>query len=152
MDEEGKKQKVGVGVGVLVLNKDGKALLGRRNPDPKKATSLLKGAGTWTLPGGKLDFGETFEQGAAREVLEETGIRVGKLKVICVNCDRAEGIHFVTIGLLCEGFSGEPIVAEPEEIIEWRWFSLADLPAPLFPPSAKLIRNYLAKEFYIPGN
>ncbi len=40
--------------------KDGKVLLGKRHDDPEKASSLLKGAGTWTMPGGKLDFSETF--------------------------------------------------------------------------------------------
>ena len=66
-----KEKKVGVGFGVLLL-KDKKILLGKRHEDPEKADSELHGAGTWTMPGGKLEFGETFEQGARREVLEET--------------------------------------------------------------------------------
>ncbi|KKU14935.1 MAG: hypothetical protein UX22_C0014G0002 [Candidatus Jorgensenbacteria bacterium GW2011_GWA2_45_9] len=57
------KKKVGVGVGVIIL-KEGKLLLGKRCEDPEKAYSLLNGTGTWTMPGGKLDFGETFENGA----------------------------------------------------------------------------------------
>lgn len=59
------KKKVGVGFGVMML-KDGKVLLGKRHEDPEKASSLLNGAGTWTMPGGKLHFGETFEEGAKR--------------------------------------------------------------------------------------
>ncbi len=55
--------KVGVGVGVALV-RDGKVLLGHRHDDPEKADSLLHGEGTWTVPGGKLDFGETLEDGA----------------------------------------------------------------------------------------
>lgn len=48
---------------------DGKVLLGQRHSDPEKADSALHGEGTWTMPGGKLHFGESFEEGATREVL-----------------------------------------------------------------------------------
>jgi 8-oxo-dGTP diphosphatase len=140
-------RKIGVGFGVLVL-RDGKVLLGKRHDDPAKASSLLNGAGTWTMPGGKLHFGETFEDGAKREVLEETGIKVNKLSVISVNNDTVETAHFVTIGLLAEDFSGEPAVLEPDEITEWQWFDLDRLPTPLYFPSAKILENYRNKRFY----
>lgn len=73
--------KVGVGFGILII-KENKFLLGKRHEDPDKADSELHGEGTWTMPGGKLRFGESFEEGAAREVLEETGIKVRSLEVI----------------------------------------------------------------------
>lgn len=142
------KKKVGGGFGVMIL-KDGKVLLGRRHCDPEKASSLLNGAGTWTMPGGKLNFRETFEQGAKREVLEETKITLNKVKVICVNQDMVATAHFITIGLLADDFSGEAKVMEPDEITEWHWFALDDLPTPLYPPSAKIIENYRQKKFYI---
>ena len=83
-----KKPKVGVGFGVMILNKkERKILLGKRHEDPKKADSELSGEGTWTMPGGKLEFQETFEKGAFREVLEETGIKLKSAKVICINND-----------------------------------------------------------------
>lgn len=142
------KKKIGVGVGVMIL-KDSKILLGKRHEDPGMATSLLKGAGTWTMPGGKLDFGESFEEGAKRETLEETGLIINKLNVMCVNNDKIESAHFVTIGLLCENFSGEPKVMEPDKITEWHWFDLDNLPDPLYFPSARVLENYLKKQFYI---
>ena len=142
------KKKVGVGFGVMIL-KDGKLLLGKRHEDPEKASSLLNGAGTWTMPGGKLDFGETFEEGAKREVLEETGITLNKTNVICVNQDIIETAHFITIGLFSDAFSGEPKVMEPDEITEWRWFDLNNLPSPIYFPSAKVLENYKKKKFYI---
>ncbi|MBN1645029.1 NUDIX domain-containing protein [Candidatus Woesearchaeota archaeon] len=142
------KPRVGTGFGVMIL-RDGKVLLGRRHEDPEKASSLLEGAGKWTMPGGKLKFGETFEQGATREVNEETGINVKNIKVIAINQDIIETAHFITIGLLCEEFEGEPSVMEPDEITEWKWFSLDELPSPLYFPSEKLLENYKIKEFYV---
>lgn len=140
-------EKIGVGMGVILL-KEGKVLLGKRHEDPEKASSLLKGAGTWTMPGGKLHFGETFEQGAIREVIEETGIKLNEVKVICINNDQVEGVHFITLGLLSEDFNQEPEVKEPDEITEWNWFDLENLPSPLYFPSAKILENYKNKAFY----
>jgi 8-oxo-dGTP diphosphatase len=139
----------GVGIGIMIL-KDNKVLLGRRHEDPEKADSLLHGEGTWTMPGGKLHFGESFEDAAYREVLEETGIKINKekLRVISVTNDIVEDAHFVTIGLLCEDFEGEPKVMEPDEIVEWKWFSFDELPSPIYFPSEKILKNYLDGEFY----
>lgn len=143
------KPKIGVGFGVMII-KDNKILLGKRHDDPEKASSLLKGAGTWTMPGGKLHFSETFEEGAIREVLEETGMRVNKnnLKIISLTNDIVEDAHFVTIGLLCKEFYGEAKVMEPDEITEWGWFELNKLPKPIFFPSEKVLKNYFSKEIY----
>ena len=49
--------KPGLGVGVMVL-KESKILLGLRNPNKEKASSELQGQGTWTMPGGKVEFME----------------------------------------------------------------------------------------------
>ncbi len=143
------KKKVGAGFGVLIL-KGSKILLGKRHEDPEKASSLLNGAGTWTMPGGKLDFGETFEEGAKREVLEETGLKLNKVDVICVNNDMVETAHFVTIGLFSDDFVGEPKVMESDEITEWQWFDINNLPNPIYFPSARILENYKNKRFYIP--
>lgn len=142
------EKKVGVGVGVMI-SRNSKVLLGKRHIDPKKATSLLNGAGTWTMPGGKLEFGETFEEGAKREVMEETGLAINKLDVICVNNDMVEAAHFVTIGLLSDDFVGEPKVMEPDKITDWQWFDLDNLPSPMYFPSARIVENYQKKQFYI---
>lgn len=141
-------KRIGVGVGVMVM-RDGKVLLGKRHEDPGKASSLLKGAGTWTMPGGKMDFGEGFEECAKREALEETGMKLEKVKVMCVNNDVVETAHFVTIGLFCDEFEGEPEVREPEKITEWDWFELDNLPKPMYFPSMRVIENYRKNTFYI---
>ena len=138
---------VRAGVGVLLI-RDGKVLLGRRHDDPKKADSELHGEGKWTCPGGKMDFHETLFGQAIKEVKEETGIEVRKLKISSVANERVPDKHFVTINFVATEFSGEPKVMEPDEIVEWRWFPLDKLPENLFSPSRKTIMNYLDKEIY----
>jgi 8-oxo-dGTP diphosphatase len=111
------EQKPRVGVGVMIL-RDNKVLLGQRHEDPEKADSLLHGEGTWTLPGGKLDFKEVLRDCAFRETFEETGIRLNKdkLRIVSITDDIVEDAHFVTIGFACDDFEGEPKVMEPDEI------------------------------------
>lgn len=139
------------GVGVMLL-KDGTVLLGKRNEDPVKAGSLLDGQGTWTLPGGKMEFGESFEHAACREVMEETGIKINTkdVRLISVSNEVATRAQFVCLGLLAERFEGHAQTKEPDEITEWRWFPLTALPKPLFPASKKAIENYMAGRFYSP--
>lgn len=55
------KKKVGAGFGVILESTDGKILMGRRHPDPDKADSAFRSAGEWSLPGGKMEWGESFE-------------------------------------------------------------------------------------------
>jgi len=141
------QQKPGVGVGVMIL-RDEKVLLGKRNENPEKASSLLHGEGTWTMPGGKLHFQEGLKEAAFREVLEETEVKIKKSEIISISNDIVFDTHFVTIGFLCREFDGEPKVMEPDEITKWQWFDLNNLPSPLFSPSERIIKNYLAKKIY----
>jgi 8-oxo-dGTP diphosphatase len=144
MDE----RKIGVGVGVMILNKDGKVLLGLRSEN--KEESAFKLSTCWTMPGGKLEYEENFEECATREVLEETGIDLKNIKVICVNDNKNEHARYVTIGFLSDNCEANPRVMEPDEIVEWRWFDLDNLPENIYFPSAKVLENYKQKKFYIP--
>jgi 8-oxo-dGTP diphosphatase len=143
------KKRVGAGFGVIILNKKGQVLLGRRHPDPDKADSAFRSAGEWSLPGGKLEWGESFEDGAIREVKEETSLNITNPKVISVHNCKNQHAHFMTVGLIAESYSGEPQVMEPDEITEWNWFSFDDLPQPGYFPSFEVMENYRAKKFYI---
>ena len=138
---------VRAGFGILIL-RDNKVLLGKRNEDPEKADSALHGEGTWTCPGGKLNFGEKIVDAAKKEILEEIGISANDLKLISVTNEIVPDAHFVTLGFLCKDFEGEPKVMEPDEITEWKWFPLDKLPKPMFFPSEKLINNYLEGKIY----
>lgn len=138
---------VRAGAGIIVL-RDGKVLLGKRNDDPEKADTELHTEGTWTCPGGKIDFGEKAIDAAKRELMEETGIKGKDLKVVAVTDHIVPDAHFVTLGFLCENFEGEPKAMEPEEITEWRWFPINELPEPINYASLKVIDNYLKGKIY----
>ncbi len=142
------KKRVGAGFGVI-LERGGKVLMGLRHPDPDKADSAFRSAGEWSLPGGKLEWGESFEAGAIREVKEETGIDIKSPQVISVHNCKNEHAHFMTVGMVAHDWQGDASVMEPDEIVEWKWFDLKDLPSPRYFPSFEVLENYLQNKFYI---
>jgi len=123
-----------VGVGVIVL-RHGLVLLGERIG--------THGAGTWALPGGHLEFGETIEQCAVREVCEETGLELHGLTPGPYTSDffATEHKHYVTLFLLSQLNDGEPEVREPAKCARWAWFRWSALPTPLFQPLETLCRT-----------
>ena len=133
-----KEQRPKVGVGVIITHSD-KILLGKRKNS--------HGEGTWCLPGGHLEFNESVEACAQREVLEETGLQVENVKCCTFTNDifQAEGKHYVTLFVTAEVESGEVRVMEPDKCEEWAWFAWNNLPAPLFLP----IQNLLEQGFQI---
>lgn len=133
--------KPGVGVGVLVL-KDNKVLLGLRNPNKVKASTEIKGEGTWTMPGGKVEYMEKLIDAAKRELKEETALNGIELELICITDDITSTAHYVTAGFIANKFDGEVKVMEPDTIIKWEWFNLDNLPENMYEPSKKLLKKY----------
>ena len=148
MEKVQEKKRVGAGLGVI-LERNGEILLGMRHPDPNKADSAFRSSGEWCLPGGKLEWGEAFEDGAVREVKEETGITIKDPQVISVHNCKNEYAHFMTVGMVTNEWEGEAKIMEPDEIVEWRWFNINNLPFPRYFPSFEVIENYLQNKFYI---
>jgi 8-oxo-dGTP diphosphatase len=121
-----------VGVGVIVV-RDGRVLLGHRIGS--------HGDGTWALPGGHLEFGETVEACARREVREETGLTLQRIGAGPYTSDlfAEPRRHYVTLFVVAQSGPGEPQVCEPTKCTEWRWFDWSALPAPLFAPLRTLL-------------
>lgn len=125
-----------VGIGVMVI-KEGKILLGKR----KNA----HGEGTWSYPGGHLEFGESWEACSKREVMEETGIEIKNLRFGMVTNDvfKKEQKHYITIFIVAEFATGDLKLMEPHKCEKWDWFEWGQFPEPLFLP----IINQLKTDF-----
>ncbi len=127
------KQRPKVGIGVIV-KKDGKVILGKR----KNA----HGPGTWCFPGGHLEFNETPEQCAIREVMEETGLMIKNIRRGPYTNDifKEEKKHYITLFIIADYASGRLKKMEPDKCEGWQWFSWDKLPKPLFPPTGNFVK------------
>ncbi len=123
-----------VGVGVIIT-RNGKILLGKRRN--------AHGEGTWCCPGGHLEYGETLEACARREVREETGLEIVDVQRGAFTNDlfAKEGKHYVTLYMRANCPTGTPAVCEPEKCSAWAWFSPKALPEPLFLPLQNLLQD-----------
>lgn len=138
----------GVGIGVMIINNEGKVLLILRNSDPKLADSDMRLEGTWTLPAGKMKYGETIFEAAKRKVKEETNLDVNNLEVISISDDINNFAHYVTIGLVADSYEGEVFLGDTEEHVDHRFFDMDKMPTNLCEPSKKIIRNYRQNKIY----
>jgi putative (di)nucleoside polyphosphate hydrolase len=139
-------------VGVMLLNREGKALVGQRLDSTLEA---------WQLPQGGLDQGETPEEGAFRELEEETGINRRHVEIIArcpeqLTYDLPEDL----VGKMWKGkwrgqrqtwflarFLGEDsdvnIATEEPEFRAWKWAEPAELPAMIVPFKKRLYEQLL---------
>ena len=122
-----------VGTSIIITRDNNVLLMKRKGPH---------GGGTWSTPGGHLDFGETLEGCAAREAREEVGVEVVDIRFRAVTNDifEAKGKHYITVWL--EGkTTDEPIIAAEKEVAELGWFPWDALPHPLFLPLENLVNQ-----------
>jgi 8-oxo-dGTP diphosphatase len=130
------KNRPKVGVGVIIV-KDKKVLLGKR----KNA----HGDGSWSFPGGHLEFNESWEECARRETMEETGLSIENIRFDAVTNDLFEkdNKHYITIFMICDYKSGQIQNREPDKCEKWEWFEWDEtkLPNPLFLPIQNLLKQ-----------
>lgn len=143
-----KSKMPGVGLGVMLINNDGKVLLILRNSDAKLADSDMHLEGTWTLPAGKVRYGETITEAAKRKVKKEVNLDVSNLKIISVNDDINKYAHFLTIGLVSDSFTGKIDLGDSLERVDYKFYDLDNLPENLCEPSKVIIKNYRNNRIY----
>lgn len=118
--------RVGVGTAVCIFRETGLescVLLGKRKGS--------HGAGLYSPPGGWLEFQESFQAGAVRELAEETGIKLSPedVKVSHVANTVTADMHFVTVYLgVYLSDEIEPKLLEPNKCEGWEWHNVYDLP------------------------
>ena len=131
-----------VGVGVVFLQ-GSRVFLAKRHGS--------HGEDTWASAGGHLEMGETLEECARREAMEELGVTVGDLRFLCVTNIIAYDKHYLDIEFLGDIGEQEPVLAEPEAFTESGWFPLDDLPQPLFEAVRYALDSLDTGQYYYPG-
>ena len=129
---------MGVGVGALILDEQGRVFLARRGPLAKNERGL------WEFPGGSVEFGETLAQALVREIREEYDfeIEVGQLLDVVDHILSEEGQHWVSPTYLARYVSGEPRIMEPGKCTELGWFELDQVPTELSMISRLNLEHY----------
>jgi len=110
-----------IGVGGVVVQ-DGKVLIVKRAHEPRK--------GEWSLPGGRVELGETLVEAVRREIKEETGVdvEVGALVELFDRVHRRDGrvqYHFVIADFLCAPSGGT--LAAADDALEVAWVTADEL-------------------------
>ncbi len=129
-----------VGSSVVVVDDTGRILLIQRTD-----------TGEWGLPGGLTDPGESLEDTARREVVEETGVGIDQVALLDLfsgpecyyRCPNGDEVHNVTAAYVARVAGGVTVRADPMEARDARFFDLADLPAKIFPPEAPIVDRYV---------
>jgi ADP-ribose pyrophosphatase YjhB (NUDIX family) len=105
-----------VGIGIVVIKAD-QVLLCQRGKPPN--------IGSWTLPGGAQELGETAIEAARRELAEETGLTVGDLHfvanvdIIRRDPDQRVRFHYTILDFCARWQSGEPVAGSDVAGVEW---------------------------------
>jgi ADP-ribose pyrophosphatase len=128
-----------VAVGAIVF-RENRVLLVRRGKAPA--------AGVWAIPGGSVELGETLQEAAEREILEETGLTVRAREPVftfdSVERDAVGSVrfHYVIVDLMADYIAGEPFPGD--DALEVRWVSADELSALEL---SRFTRDLLAQRF-----
>ena len=127
-----------VGAGVLIY-KNGKILLQKR-----------RDSGLWADHGGCVEIGETLEETAKRELLEETGLTANSLEFFRIYSGKemlhtfpnGDEVYLIVSFWVCEDFSGE-IKMDPNEVVELKWFDINEMPKEVEPTLKKPFDDFV---------
>lgn len=135
------ERRVSTGVALIVYDKDGNVLMGKRKGS--------HGAGTFSLIGGWMRHGESFLDTAIREAREEADITISRVRVAHAMSTvfPDSDVHSVTVVLSVDSpdWSGVPKAMEPDKLDgDWNWYDIHCLPTPLFKPLEGFLPDFLA--------
>ena len=130
---------IGVGVGAIIVDNQGRLFLARRGSKAKNERCL------WEFPGGSVELGETLTEALRREMREEFGIEivVGELLDVVDHILKEEGQHWVSPTYICSIASGELHIREPEKCAEIGWFQTDEIPKELTQITRLNLTHYL---------
>ena len=116
---------IGVGVGAIIFNKDGKVFLAKRGSEARNEKHK------WEFPGGSVEFGETLENALVREIREEYGFVIDVVQLLDVvnHILPEEKQHWVSPAYLCRYKNGKPCIKEPHKCEEIGWFNIGAIPS-----------------------
>ena len=132
-------EKIKIGAGLLIIQ-DGKILMTRRR------SSL--GNGEYGTVGGHVELNEHPTEAAIREAKEELDIEIGNLHFLDCASIIKYGKHYIDISFTAEIISGKPKIMEPDKLESVDWYSLDNLPGPIFEPIKAVIDAYKTKMNY----
>ncbi len=110
-----------VAVGAVIARSDARVICVRRGRPPL--------AGSWSLPGGRVEAGETLEHAVVREVLEETGLRVRVRAPLGVVRIAREGFRYEIHEFLCSLEAQDEQAQAGDDASDVCWATLEELPA-----------------------
>jgi 8-oxo-dGTP diphosphatase len=117
---------------VVMIVRDGKVLLGKRGAECETAK------GVFAYPGGRMDYGNTPEESAVREVLEETGLDIPEKRLVFLRYVNEffpdQGKHYVSLVFMAESptSDGPAINKEPTKCEGWEWYDPDNIPENVF--------------------
>lgn len=116
-----------VAVGVILFDDQERVLLVQRGQPPAQ--------GRWSVPGGRVERGETLQHACARELLAETGLRA-QLGPLCEVAEYIQGAyHYIILDYLASAPEGE--LRAGEDAADARFLSLDEVPG--YPTTAGLL-------------
>lgn len=130
-------KEVRVGISVFIVNDKNQILLGKRIGK--------HGGGEYGCPGGHMEFGESIEESARREVMEETGMEIEGLEFLRIlNLRDYPPRHYIDIGMLAKIKGNQnPKLMEPNKCEGWGWHDIDNIPENSFAGLPSLVESYI---------
>lgn len=129
--------EVRVGISVFITNDNNQVLLGKRIGK--------HGGGEYGGPGGHMEFGESIEEAAKREVMEEIGVEIENLRFLRIlNLKHYPPRHYIDIGIHAKIKEGQvPKLVEPNKCEGWEWHDISNIPTNSFAGTPSLVEAYI---------